>query len=71
MRANTDPAQPIWSGEATISSDSSGASLYAIGPMTRGALWESIAVADISTQAQAIARRVMMDRAKTSSFAAR
>ncbi len=33
-------------------------SLYAIGPMTRGAFWESIAVSDIATQAQAVARRI-------------
>ena len=33
-------------------------SLYAIGPMTRGAFWESIAIADIAAQAQAIARRI-------------
>ena len=33
-------------------------SLYAIGPMTRGAFWESIAIADIAAQAQALARRI-------------
>ena len=32
--------------------------LYAIGPMTRGAFWESIAVSDIAAQAQAVARRL-------------
>jgi uncharacterized NAD(P)/FAD-binding protein YdhS len=32
--------------------------LYAIGPMTRGAFWESIAIADIAAQAQAVARRI-------------
>jgi uncharacterized NAD(P)/FAD-binding protein YdhS len=33
-------------------------SLYAIGPMTRGAFWESIAVSDIAAQAGAVARRI-------------
>lgn len=33
--------------------------LYAIGPMTRGAFWESIAVADIGAQAQTVARAIM------------
>ena len=33
--------------------------LYAIGPMTRGAFWESIAVSDIAIQAEAVARRVV------------
>jgi uncharacterized NAD(P)/FAD-binding protein YdhS len=32
--------------------------LFAIGPITRGAFWESIAVADIAVQAQAVARRI-------------
>lgn len=32
--------------------------LYAIGPMTRGAFWESIAVSDIAVQAQAVARTI-------------
>ena len=32
--------------------------LYAIGPMTRGAFWESIAVSDIGAQARAVARRI-------------
>jgi uncharacterized NAD(P)/FAD-binding protein YdhS len=32
--------------------------LYAIGPVTRGAFWESIAVPDIRVQAQAVARRI-------------
>ena len=31
-------------------------SISAIGPMTRGAFWESIAVSDIAVQAQAVAR---------------
>ena len=34
------------------------ATLSAIGPMTRGAFWESIAVADIAVQAQNVARRL-------------
>ena len=34
------------------------ATLSAIGPMTRGAFWESIAVPDIAVQAQAVARRL-------------
>lgn len=34
-------------------------SLYAIGPMTRGAFWESVAVGDIGAQAQAVARAIM------------
>jgi len=33
-------------------------SLFAIGPMTRGAVWESVAVADIAAQAQQVARRI-------------
>jgi uncharacterized NAD(P)/FAD-binding protein YdhS len=32
--------------------------LFALGPMTRGAFWESIAAGDIAAQAQAIARRI-------------
>lgn len=32
--------------------------LYAIGPMTRGAFWESIAAGDIAAQAQAVAWRI-------------
>jgi uncharacterized NAD(P)/FAD-binding protein YdhS len=32
--------------------------LYAIGPVTRGAFWESIAVPDIAVQAQQVARRI-------------
>lgn len=34
-------------------------SLSAIGPITRGAFWESVAVPDIAVQAQAIARRLI------------
>lgn len=37
------------------------ASLYAIGPMTRGAFWESIAVSDIAAQARSVARRLSAD----------
>jgi uncharacterized NAD(P)/FAD-binding protein YdhS len=33
-------------------------SLYALGPMTRGAFWESIAVSDIATQARDVARMI-------------
>lgn len=32
--------------------------LFAIGPITRGAFWESIAVSDIAKQAQAVARTI-------------
>ncbi len=32
--------------------------LFALGPMTRGAFWESIAAGDIAAQAHAIARRI-------------
>jgi uncharacterized NAD(P)/FAD-binding protein YdhS len=32
--------------------------LYAIGPVTRGAFWESVAVPDIRVQAQRIAARL-------------
>ena len=44
---------------ALDSGGTAGPSLYAIGPMTRGALWESIAVSDIGVQAQAVARTIM------------
>ena len=33
--------------------------LYAIGPVTRGTFWESVAVPDIRVQAQAVARRML------------
>jgi uncharacterized NAD(P)/FAD-binding protein YdhS len=33
--------------------------LYAIGPVTRGAFWESVAVPDIRVQAQRVAERIM------------
>jgi len=32
--------------------------LYAVGPITRGAFWETVAVADIAVQTQAVARRI-------------
>ena len=35
------------------------ATLSVIGPMTRGAFWETIAVSDIAAQAQAVARRLL------------
>jgi uncharacterized NAD(P)/FAD-binding protein YdhS len=35
------------------------ATLFAIGPVTRGAFWESIAVPDIAVQAQAVARTIL------------
>lgn len=33
--------------------------LYAVGPVTRGTFWESVAVPDIRVQAQAVARRIL------------
>ena len=33
--------------------------LAVIGPMTRGAFWETIAVSDIAAKAQAVARRLV------------
>jgi uncharacterized NAD(P)/FAD-binding protein YdhS len=35
------------------------ARLYAIGPVTRGAFWESVAVPDIRVQAQSVARQIV------------
>jgi len=32
--------------------------LYAVGPMTRGAIWEIVAVPDIRNQVQALAERL-------------
>lgn len=65
-RVRPDPCRlGIASDSASRTLDAAGrpcTTLYAIGPMTRGALWESIAVADISNQAQAIARNIMIDR---------
>jgi uncharacterized NAD(P)/FAD-binding protein YdhS len=37
-------------------SGASADALFAVGPITRGAFWESVAVADIAKQAQAVAR---------------
>jgi uncharacterized NAD(P)/FAD-binding protein YdhS len=43
----------------TIGADgAASASLYAIGPVTRGRFWESVAVPDIRVQTEAIARRI-------------
>jgi uncharacterized NAD(P)/FAD-binding protein YdhS len=39
--------------------DAPNEALYAIGPVTRGAFWESVAVPDIRGQAQAVARRIV------------
>jgi len=42
--------------------------LYAIGPMTRGTFWESVAIPDIRTQAARVAARVVLrDAGSTSS----
>lgn len=38
--------------------------LYAIGPMTKGAFWEVIAVPDIRGQAQALAAQIVLDHAQ-------
>lgn len=45
-----------------VMADGTPGSLYAIGPMTRGAFWESIAVPDIAVQAQAVAQRIAGQR---------
>ena len=43
-----------------VSADGAAAErLYAIGPVTRGTFWESVAVPDIRVQAQAVARRIL------------
>ena len=43
----------------TIAADGrANANLYALGPMTRGAFWEIVAVPDIRTQTWAVARRL-------------
>lgn len=43
----------------TLSADgSANERIFAIGPMTRGAFWEIVAVPDIRTQAWTLARRV-------------
>jgi uncharacterized NAD(P)/FAD-binding protein YdhS len=43
----------------TLSAEGPSDSLYAIGPVTRGTFWESVAVPDIRVQAQAVARRIV------------
>jgi uncharacterized NAD(P)/FAD-binding protein YdhS len=44
----------------TLASDGAPSNeLYAIGPVTRGAFWESVAVPDIRGQAQSVARRIV------------
>jgi len=43
----------------TVSADGAASDrLYAIGPVTRGTFWESVAVPDIRTQAQRVAQRI-------------
>jgi uncharacterized NAD(P)/FAD-binding protein YdhS len=44
---------------ATGADGAPSATLYAIGPVTRGAFWESIAVPDIAVQAQRVARHIL------------
>lgn len=43
----------------TLSGEGPSDRLFAIGPVTRGTFWESVAVPDIRVQAQAIARRIL------------
>jgi uncharacterized NAD(P)/FAD-binding protein YdhS len=43
----------------TLSGEGASGTLYAIGPVTRGTFWESVAVPDIRTQAVAVARRLL------------
>jgi uncharacterized NAD(P)/FAD-binding protein YdhS len=43
----------------TLSAEGPSDHLYAIGPVTRGTFWESVAVPDIRIQAQAVARRIL------------
>lgn len=45
-----------WHGRALDSEGQASDTLWAIGPMTRGAYWETIAVSDIAVQAQRVAR---------------
>jgi uncharacterized NAD(P)/FAD-binding protein YdhS len=45
-------------------------SLYAIGPVTRGTFWESVAVPDIRVQAARVAARILRDAGSTGSPAA-
>ncbi len=43
----------------TLSASGASDSLYAIGPVTRGTFWESVAVPDIRVQAQRVARHLL------------
>ena len=45
-------------GRVVAADGSASNSLFAIGPMTRGAWWEIVAVPDIRQQADALARRL-------------
>jgi uncharacterized NAD(P)/FAD-binding protein YdhS len=45
-------------GQTIAADGSANANLYALGPMTRGAFWEIVAVPDIRTQTWAVARRL-------------
>ncbi|HEX8645025.1 MAG TPA: FAD/NAD(P)-binding protein [Allosphingosinicella sp.] len=46
-------------GCRTLGADGPSDDLYAIGPVTRGTFWESVAVPDIRVQAQNVARRIL------------
>ncbi|WP_066718282.1 FAD/NAD(P)-binding protein [Sphingomonas pituitosa] len=45
-------------GQTIAANGRANANLYALGPMTRGAFWEIVAVPDIRTQTWAVARRL-------------
>lgn len=45
-------------GQTIAADGTANANLYALGPMTRGAFWEIVAVPDIRTQTWAVARRL-------------
>ncbi len=45
-------------GQTIAANGTANANLYALGPMTRGAFWEIVAVPDIRTQTWAVARRL-------------
>lgn len=45
-------------GQTIAADGSANTNLYALGPMTRGAFWEIVAVPDIRTQTWAVARRL-------------
>ena len=45
-------------GQTIAADGAANANLYALGPMTRGAFWEIVAVPDIRTQTWAVARRL-------------